>query len=64
MYKFWIYYLGSPNNFGQDPPLPNHNIKLKSKRKSQSEEDVKELDTIELTFIPIFVKCDIIYFFI
>jgi len=21
MYKFWMYYLGSPNNVGQDPPL-------------------------------------------
>jgi len=21
MYKFWMYYFGSPNNVGQDPPL-------------------------------------------
>jgi len=21
MYKFWMYYLGTPNNVGQDPPL-------------------------------------------
>ena len=21
MYKFWIYYFGSPDNVGQDPPL-------------------------------------------
>jgi len=38
MYKFWMYYFGSPNNVGQDPPLKKSkylfmisNFKLKNK---------------------------------
>jgi len=28
MYKFWMYYLGTPNNVGQDPPLFETSNKL------------------------------------
>jgi len=24
MYKFWMYYFGSPDNIGQDPSLPKY----------------------------------------
>jgi len=28
MYKFWMYYLGSPNNVGQDSPLAMATLKM------------------------------------
>ena len=37
MYKFWMYYLGTPNNVGQDPPLSirDNNQTLEPKKLSK-----------------------------